>query len=81
MAHRDAVIEMTSRMRRELGDRYGDFVKDTNAKGQFEFKNVPFGEYKLAAVAKAGGQDLVWLESIQVTNSIPQFIELKKLVP
>ena len=49
--------------------------------GQFEFRNVPFGTYKLLAVGQVGGQDYVWAERVEINSSVPHYIQLKKTIP
>jgi hypothetical protein len=53
----------------------------TSENGKFEFKNIPFGEYKILAFGKIGDQDVIWHEFIDVRSSIPRFLELKTRVP
>lgn len=81
MAHRDAMNDTIQRMRRDLRERFGNYVIETNEKGQFEFTKIPYGEYSLAALARVGTQDLLWVQTVEVTSPLPQFVELKKLVP
>ena len=80
-AHRDATYYVVNRMRRDLSSGVSQYLVETSADGRFEFKNLPFGEYKILAVGKNGNQDAMWQESIDVRSPIPQFLELKKIVP
>ena len=81
MAHKEATNYVVTRMRRDAPGNVSDYLKEASPDGKFEFKNVPFGEYKVLAVGKAGDKDLLWHESIDVRSPIPQFLELKKRLP
>lgn len=80
-AHREATDYVLTRMRRDPSSNVSDYLKETSAGGRFEFKDVPFGEYKVLAVGKVSDQDVMWQEFVDVHISIPQFLELKKRVP
>jgi len=80
-AHREATSYVVSRMRLDPSSNVSEYLKETSPDGRFEFKNVPLGEYKVLAVGRIGGQDVMWQESVDLRGSIPQFIELKKRVP
>lgn len=81
MAHRDAITYIVMRMRRDLRNDISTYVQDTAAGGKFEFKNVPFGEYRILALGKAGDRDAVWQDSVEIQSPIPQFLTLKKRLP
>ena len=68
-------------MRRDPSSNASDFIKETSPEGKFEFKNVPFGEYKILAVGKVGDQSVIWQDTVAVQSPIPQFFELKKRLP
>ena len=80
-AHKDATNFVVSRMRRDPSWRLSEYLVETSADGRFEFKNLPFGEYKILALAKNGNQDLIWHESVDIRSPIPHFLELKKRIP
>src|SRR5262245_9583337 len=80
-AYSDSVQDVLMRMRRDEGLRFAELVRESTAEGQFEFKNVRFGEYKVLAVGRIGGDQQIWMESISINSSIPQFLALKKRVP
>jgi hypothetical protein len=80
-AHKDATNFVISRMRRDPSSRISEYVVETTGDGKFEFKNLPFGEYKILAMSKNGNQDLIWEESLDVRSPIPHFLELKKRIP
>lgn len=77
----EALDYVIARMRRDLSSNVSDYVHEATKDGKFEFKGVPLGEYKILAVGKAQNLDLVWQESVDVRNPIPQFLELKKPLP
>lgn len=79
MAHKEATDYILGRMRRD--GTLSDYLKQVSPEGGFEFKNVPFGEYKILAVGRVGDEDMIWQESVDVRSPIPQFLELKKRLP
>jgi hypothetical protein len=80
-AHRDATDFILSRMRRDPSGGVSGYRLQTSDDGRFEFRNVPFGEYKILALGKVGHQDIMWQGLIDVRSAVPHFIELKKRVP
>ena len=78
MAYKDAMNNIIARMRRDLRTNISDFLQETSPEGKFEFKQVPFGEYKILAAGQVGGKEVFWQNSVDVRSSIPQFLELKK---
>ena len=77
MAYKDAMNNVIARMRRDLRTNISDFLQDTSSEGKFEFKHVPFGEYKILAAGQVSGHDVFWQDSVDVRSPIPQFLELK----
>jgi hypothetical protein len=80
-AHKEATNYVVTRMQRDSSGNISEYLIQTSADGKFEFKNIPFGEYKVLAVGKIGNQDVMWHEFIDVRSAIPHFLELKKRVP
>ena len=80
-AHREATNYVLTRMRRDSSGNLADYLKETSPEGTFEFKNVPFGEYKVLAIGRIGDQDVMWQEFVDVRSSVPQFVEMKKRIP
>src|SRR5438093_7970649 len=80
-AHKDATSYVLTRMRRDPSSKLSEYLIETSADGKFEFKNLPFGEYKILALGKIGNQDVMWQEFVDVRSTIPHFLELKKRVP
>ena len=81
MAHRDSLEFVVNRMQRDSRIQVSNFIKTAGSDGKFEFKDIPVGEYRVVALARVGGEDMLWQESVDVTGSVPQFIRLKKIVP
>ena len=80
-AHKDATNYVVTRMQRDLSGKVSNYLMETSPDGKFEFKNLPFGEYKILAFGKNGNQELIWQESVDLRNPIPHFLELKNRVP
>ena len=81
MAQKEAINNIIARMRRDFSGNIADYVQETTPEGKFEFKHVPFGQYKILALGKIGDQDVIWQDSVEVQSPLPQFLELKKRVP
>ena len=79
-AHRDATNYVFTRMQLDLSGKASSYIMETSTDGKFEFKNLPFGEYKILAFAK-NNQELIWQESVDVRTPIPYFLELRKRIP
>ncbi len=80
-AHRETTNYVVTRMRRDPASNFSNYLKDTSPDGRFEFRNVPYGEYKILAVGTIGNQDVIWQDSLEVRSPIPQFLELKTRIP
>ncbi len=80
LAHWEATASIITKMRRDVSD-ISEFLKEATPEGKFEFKDVPFGEYKVLALGKAGSQDVLWHGSIEIRSPLPHFLELKKSLP
>lgn len=81
MAYQDSMQFVLSRMSRDLGANLRNYRIETSVDGKFQFKSVPLGRYNLVAYGRAGDQMYYWQEEIEVTNSVPQFLQLKKRAP
>src|SRR5262245_50101482 len=81
MAYRDSLEYVVSIMRRDSEAKAAEFIHESAPDGTFEFKNVPFGNYKLLAIGRAGADELVWQDSLEVNAEIPRYIQLKKTIP
>lgn len=68
-----------SRMRRDSKFNSANLIKNVS-QGQFEFRGIAPGEYKLVATASIQGNDYVWTETLQVAST-PIFIQMKNRVP
>lgn len=80
-AYQESLQFVLSRMNRDLGSGISKFREQSTPDGKFEFKNIPMGEYKVVAIGRAGSQVYIWQEAIEITSSVPQFLQLKKRVP
>ena len=81
MARRETLGYVINRMQRDPRIRIEDFVRTMNSDGKFEFKDLPLGEYRIVAFGKVGAEDEFWEGSVEVVNSVPQFVRLKKVIP
>jgi hypothetical protein len=79
-AYLDTIQFVLARMRRDSPDAAAERIQ-SSPDGRFEFKNVPIGQYKVVAFGKVGPREFIWQESIEVNNSVPQFLQLKKRIP
>jgi hypothetical protein len=79
IAYSRALETVISQMRRDSTINSSNLVRSAS-RGQFEFRGVPPGEYKLVATASLGGRDYVWTETLQV-QSAPLIIQMKTRVP
>ena len=80
MARRDAIVFVISRMQRDLGGTFQDLVREVSGEGRFEFRDVPFGEYQVIVLARRGRTNLIWVETVEINGSIPQFIEVENRI-
>lgn len=78
-AYGSALESVVFQMRRDSKVNIANLIK-TAPLGQFEFRGVPPGEYKLVATASLRGTDYVWTETLQV-QSTPLVIQMKTHVP
>jgi hypothetical protein len=65
-------------MRRELGTAASKFMKETSSTGQFEFRGIPLGAYQILAQTTVNGQDVVWIQTVDVQQDLPVFVNLVK---
>jgi|SRR5262245_6090312 len=78
-AYKAGLETVILRMRRDTKVNSANLIKNV-PQGQFEFRGVAPGEYKLVAIANLRGSDYVWTEVLQV-ESKPIFIQMKNRVP
>jgi hypothetical protein len=81
MAYQDTLQVVMARMSRDLGPGLKNYEANTAPDGRFQFKNLPLGDYRVVAYGRAGDQTYYWLGSVNLTDSIPQFVQLKQHVP
>jgi hypothetical protein len=68
-------------MQRDPSSNVSDYLMEISSGGKFEFRNIPFGEYKILALGKIGNQDVLWQDFVDVRSAIPHFLELTKRIP
>ena len=78
-AYSTALESVISQMRRDGKVSTANLVKNA-PQGQFEFRGVPQGEYKLVVTANLRGTDYVWTETLQV-ESAPIVLLMKNRLP
>ena len=79
LAYSSALEVALSQMRRDTKINAANLIR-TAAQGEFEFRGVPPGEYKLIVTANLKGTDHVWMETLQV-ESAPVVVHIKNRVP
>jgi hypothetical protein len=81
MAYQDTLQVILARMSRDLGPALKNYEANSTPDGRFQFKNLPLGDYRVVAYGRAGEQTYYWMGSVNLTDSIPQFVQLKQHVP
>jgi len=78
-AYSEAIDIVLSRMRSDGKTNSGNLIR-TFTSGQFEFRGVPAGNYKIVAMGSVQAVNYVWTESLQVTSGTI-FLQMKNRVP
>ena len=78
-AYGTALENVVSQMQRDGKVNTAALMKNAPL-GQFDFRGVPLGEYKLIVTANVKGTDYVWTETLQV-ESAPIVLILKNRLP
>jgi hypothetical protein len=78
-AYLEAIDIVMSRMRSDGKTNSGSLIR-TATGGQFEFRGVPAGDYKIVAMGSIQAVNYVWTESLQVTSGTI-FLQMKNRVP
>jgi hypothetical protein len=73
-AERDSLKQVLQTMHGELGGTAGNFIRETTEGGKFEFKNLPFGTYRIVAIGTSDFSDSVWTTSVEVREAVPVFV-------
>ena len=81
MAYQDSMQFVMGRMSRDLGPNLKNYRIESSADGKFQFRDIPFGSYNIVSYGRVGDQVYYWQEPVDITNSVPQFLQLKKHVP
>jgi hypothetical protein len=67
-AYGNALETAVSQMRRDSKVDCNNLIKNSSS-GQFEFRGVRYGEYKLVIIGNLRGTDYVWTETLQVDSA------------
>jgi hypothetical protein len=78
LAYVEALRNLVTAMRRDLGDGASKYVKEGGPDGQFEFRGIPFGTYQLIVQATSDGDDITWSRVVDVQTQVPMFVDLGK---
>ena len=80
-AYRDATNILISEMREEMGGYFSGWVRSISDASQFEFAELPFGEYRIIALANTAGDALIWSQTVRVSSPVPLYIEVRNRIP
>lgn len=78
LAYVEALRNLVTTMRRDLGEGVSKYVQLAGPTGQFEFRSIPFGTYQLLVQATADGDEITWSRIVDVQTQIPIFVDLGK---
>jgi len=78
LAYEEALEIALSRMRGGKVDS-GSLIRSASG-GNFEFRGVPPGDYKIVATTTIQGTTYLWTEALHVTST-PIFVQMKTRVP
>jgi hypothetical protein len=78
LAYVEALRNLVTTMRHDMGDGVSKYLKETSSTGQFEFRGIPFGTYQLIVQAMTDNDDITWSRIVDVQTSIPIFVDLGK---
>ena len=78
MAYVEALRNLTSTMRREMGEGASKYIKDAAPTGQFEFRGLPFGTYQLLIQTATDGEAITWSRIVDVDTNVPIFVDIGK---
>lgn len=81
VAQQEALDFVISRMQRDRQVNAADFIRDSSGSGQFEFRNIPPGEYKIVASGTVDNIPYIWSGSIEIFGAPRNQISLKNHVP
>lgn len=80
VAQTEAIEYVMGKMRQEGADLLR-MTGSSTPDGRFEFRNVPFGEYKVVAFGSLGADNFVWLGWVNLDTTDPVHVELKSTLP
>ena len=78
LAYVEALRNLTSTMRREMGEGASKYIKDAAPTGQFEFRGLPFGTYQLLIQTTTEGEAITWSRIVDVDSNVPIFVDIGK---
>jgi len=78
LAYVQALRNLTTTMRREMGEGASKYIKDAAPTGQFEFRGLPFGTYQLVIQATTEGDTITWSRIVDVDTNVPIFVDIGK---
>jgi len=78
LAYVEALRNLTTTMRREMGEGASKYIKDAAPAGQFEFRGLPFGTYQLLIQATTEGDTITWSRIVDVDTNVPIFVDIGK---
>jgi hypothetical protein len=78
LAYVEALRNLTTTLRHELGEGASKYIKETPTTGQFEFRGIPFGTYQLLVQTMTDGDYITWSRIVDVQTDIPIFVDLGK---
>ena len=78
LAYVEALRNLITTMRRDMGDGASRYIKESGPAGQFEFRGIPFGTYLVLVQAMAEGDDITWSRIVDVQTGVPVFVDLGK---
>ncbi len=76
-ARRESTTSVIARMQARLGADFGEVVREIMSDGNFEFVDVPFGEYRVIVIAGVGDQGAIWSGTVTIRGTIPEFVEIQ----
>jgi hypothetical protein len=79
-AQREALDVVLERMRRDNRINLSELVHQSTATGQFEFKNLKAGNYRILATLAVAETDYIWSEPVGIEGGV-NFIQLKNHTP
>jgi hypothetical protein len=80
-AYRDATNRLIDQMREEMGGDFAGWARSIPDGGQFQFAEVPFGEYRIIAMPNTPSDERIWSQLVRLASPIPQYVEVQNRIP